>query len=431
MPITIGQVGHVMIGVIDSAMVGRVGPTPLAASALANGLFFIMMVIGIGISYAISPLVAISQGSGDKSGISKILHQSLMINLCTGLILSGITFFGAGLIKYMNQPSDVVAYAVPYFRIISLSIIPVMVFQTYRQFLEGLGIVRPAMLINIFANVFHAFFNWVLIFGKFGIPAMELNGAGIATIISRILMALIIVAFVLKSRNFEQYGVKTFITAPDIGIIKKILGVGIPTSIQYFFEVSAFSIAAVMVGWINTVSLAAHQIALNLASITYMVVLGLSSAGAIRVGRYYGEKNQTGIRRAGFTVLFIAVLFMLISGLIFVLFRNYLPHFYVRDPLTIEIAAGLLIIAAFFQIFDGLQAVGLGILRGLTDAKIPTIITFIAYWVVGLPVAYLLGFTAGFGVDGIWIGLLSGLATSAFLLTLRFNSKSLKIFRKP
>ena len=197
-----------------------------------------------------------------------------------------------------------------------------------------------------------------------------------------------------------------------------------PSGFQYFFEVGAFSFAVVMVGWLGSKPQAAHQIAINLASISFMAVLGISAAGSIRVGNAVGQKDINETRRAGFTASFLGASVMLFSGLIFIFFRKFLPTLYINDEAVVSIASSLLVIAALFQLSDGLQAVGIGILRGLTDVKIPTAITFIAYWVVGLPVGYLLGFTFHLGVQGVWIGLLSGLTTSAILLTLRFNSRS-------
>jgi len=283
------------------------------------------------------------------------------------------------------------------------------------------------MIIAILANLINAFANWVLIYGKLGFPALELDGAGWATFSSRVFMAVAIMTFVMKNKLFKQYDVSFHFRNINLPIVKKILSLGLPSGTQYFFEVGAFSLAVVMVGWLGTKQLAAHQIAINLASISFMVVLGISVAGSIRVGNAVGMKNITETRRAGFTASFLGASVMFCAGLIFILFRNYLPTLYVGDAVVISYASSLLIIAALFQLSDGVQAVGIGILRGLTDVKIPTAITFIAYWIVGLPVGYLLGFTLELGVQGVWIGLLLGLTTSAILLTLRFNSRSKQI----
>ena len=322
---------------------------------------------------------------------------------------------------------EVQLQAKSYMKIIGLSSVPLMLFQSYKQFIEGLSVMRPAMIISVLANIINAFANWVLIFGNLGFPALELNGAGWATFASRAFMAFALMGFVMSNKFFKQYDVSFHFRSINWPIIKKILSLGLPSGMQYFFEVGAFSFAVIMVGWLGTKQLAAHQIAINLASISFMAVLGISVAGSIRVGNAVGMKDIAETRRAGFTASLLGASVMLISGIIFILFRNFLPTLYVNDQEVISYASSLLIIAALFQISDGTQAVGIGILRGLTDVKIPTAITFIAYWIVGLPVGYLLAFTYKMGVQGVWYGLLIGLTTSAILLTLRFNSRSKRI----
>jgi MATE family multidrug resistance protein len=283
---------------------------------------------------------------------------------------------------------------------------------------------RPGMVISITANIINALVGWSLIYGKFGMPALGLNGAGIATFCSRMFMALSISLYIYYSPKFKDLNLSLGIKHIRISIIKKILALGLPSATQYFFEVGAFTFAAIMVGWLGTNQLAAHQIALNLASISFMCTLGISTAGSIRVSIGVGKKNITETRRAGFVAILLGEVLMAFFGLIFIVFRNNLPAFYIHDPVVISIASSLLIIAALFQIFDGTQAVGIGVLRGLTDVKVPTLVTFIAYWIIGLPVGYLLSFHYNLGVQGIWIGLMFGLITSAVLLTLRFNHKS-------
>jgi MATE family multidrug resistance protein len=280
------------------------------------------------------------------------------------------------------------------------------------------------MVVTIVANIVNAFVNWILIFGNLGFPQLELDGAGIATSASRIFMFIMIALYTNKSKRFTNYDLSFLIKKVEMTIVKKILRLGLPSGFQYFFEVGAFSFAVVMVGWLGTKPLAAHQIAINLASISFMAVTGISAAGGIRVGNAVGREDINETRRAGFSAIILGIIIMFSAGIIFITFRNFLPQLYVSDQEVIFIASSLLVIAAIFQIFDGTQAVGIGILRGLTDVKFPTIITFIAYWVISLPLGYLLGFTFNLGVRGIWIGLLIGLASSAIMLTLRFNYKS-------
>jgi len=423
-PVIIGQLGIIMMGVVDSLMVGRLGAAPLAAASLGNSLTFIVLIIGIGVSLAVTPLVAIAVGANKYEDCGVYFRQSLLVNSILSIIIAVLIYFGADLIQYFNQPYEVQHQAKSFMRIIGFSSIPLMFFQTYKQFIEGLSIMRPAMIIALLANIINAFGNWVLVFGNFGFPALGLDGSGWATFTSRVFMALSLMGFVMNNRFFKQYDVSFHFKNINWPIIKKILSLGLPSGFQYFFEVGAFSFAVLMVGWLGTNQQAAHQIAINLASISFMAVLGISAAGSIRVGNAVGQKDIAQTRRAGFTASLLGASIMFFSGLIFILFRNFLPTLYVNDQVVISYASSLLVIAALFQLSDGVQAVGIGILRGLTDVKIPTAITFIAYWIVGLPVGYLLGFTFELGVQGVWIGLLLGLTTSAILLTLRFNSRS-------
>ncbi|MFI5236665.1 MAG: MATE family efflux transporter [Ignavibacteriales bacterium] len=423
-PVVIGQLGIIMMGVVDSLMVGKLGAAPLAAASLGNGLAFIVLIIGIGVSLAVTPLVAIAVGANRFADCGVYFRQSLLVNSILSILIALVIYFSADLIQYFDQPTEVQVQAKFYMKIIGLSSVPLMLFQSYKQFIEGLSVMRPAMIISLIANLVNAFANWVLIYGNLGFPALELNGAGWATFASRIFMALALMGFVMNNKFFKQYDVSFHFKSINRPVIKKILSLGLPSGFQYFFEVGAFSFAVIMVGWLGTKQLAAHQIAINLASISFMAVLGISVAGSIRVGNAVGMKDIAETRRAGFTASLLGASIMLVSGIIFVLFRNILPLLYVNDQEVISYASSLLIIAALFQISDGTQAVGIGILRGLTDVKIPTAITFIAYWIVGLPIGYILGFNFELGVQGVWIGLLLGLTTSAILLTLRFNSRS-------
>jgi MATE family multidrug resistance protein len=423
-PVIIGQLGLIMMGVVDTLMVGELGADYLAAAALSNHIMILFLIVALGISMAVTPLVAISIGAGKSDEAQILFKQSLIVNFCFGTLVMILILVSSELIQFLDQPPIVVEYASSYTKILAISIIPWMIYQSYKQFIEGLSVTHPPMVVTIIANVVNAIVNWILIFGNLGFPRLNLDGAGIATSLSRIFMMFILILYVNKSNRFKHYDLKPVVKRIDLPKIKKILRLGLPSGFQYFFEVGAFSFAVVMVGWFGAKSLAAHQIAINLASISFMAVTGISAAGGIRVGNAVGKADITETRRAGFSAVILGVLFMFCAGVIFILFRNFLPSLYISDHEVILIASDLLVIAAIFQIFDGTQAVGIGILRGLTDVKFPTIITFIAYWVISLPIGYLLGFTFGFGVQGVWIGLLIGLASSAVMLSLRFNYKS-------
>jgi len=426
-PVIIGQLGIIMMGVVDSIMIGELGSIPLAASSLANSLIIIILIIAIGNAVAVTPLVAILVGSRRTEECRIYYQNSFLVNMIMAFLTFIIILIGSYYIDLINSDSQVVSYCKSYMQIIGLSIFPMMVFQTHKQFIEGLSIMRPAMIITIIANLVNVFTNWVLIFGNLGMPRLELDGAGWATFISRLFMATAIMIFVFRNKRFKVFNLNLGFNEINLATIKTILSVGIPSGFQYFFEVGAFSFAVVMIGWIGSNELAAHQIAISLASISFMGVLGISQAGSILVGNALGEKNILKVRKSGFYSIFLGMIWMFISGIIFISLKDYLPVIYIRDKAVIEIASKLLIIAALFQISDGVQAVGVGICRGLTDVKIPTVITFIAYWVISLPVGYLLGFYFNLGVEGVWYGLLLGLACSAIMLTARFNFMSKRL----
>ena len=426
-PVIIGQLGLIMMGVVDSIMVGRLGAVPLAAASLGNSLIFLILIIGIGSSIVISPLVAISVGAKKFSECGVYFRQSLLVNIMLSFVMILIIIIGINFISYLNQPSEVAELAIIYIVIVGFSAIPLMIYQTYKQFIEGLSVMKPAMIITLAANLINAFANWILIFGNLGFPKLGLAGAAWATFLSRGFMAILMMLYVMKNKRFDQYDVTFHFKGINFPVIKKILRLGLPSGFQYFFEVGAFSFAVIMIGWIGADELAAHQIAINLASISFMAILGISQAASIRVGNALGEKDIAKIRKVGFTAITLGAVIQSLSGIIFISFNHFLPQLYINDKTVISIASELLIIAALFQISDGTQGVGIGVLRGLTDVKGPTLITFIAYWVISLPVGYLLGFIFNLGVYGVWIGLLIGLTVSAVMLTLRFNYKSKRI----
>ena len=423
-PIVTGQLGQLMMSVVDNIMVGKVGAHALAAASIANAIFTLIMVVGFGLTMAVTPLTSIAFGAGKDEECGVVLRQGIIVNLFSGFLLCGVVLFLSQTIQYLNQPEEIVASAAVYMNVLGFSIIPMMIFQSYRQFAEGVNYLKPAMFIMLFANLVNVFANWIFIYGNLGVSPLGLTGAGIATISSRIFMAVTLMIVIMKSSKMKRFDPTLNYRKINFPMIRRLLTIGIPAGFQYFFEVGAFAASAIMVGWMGTMPLAAHQIALNLASISFMVAMGISSAGTIRVSNAVGRKDVVGTRVAGFCATFLCMVFMASAGLIFILFRFFLPALYLSDPAIIEISANLLIIVAFFQISDGTQAVGLGILRGITDMKIPTLITFAAYWLMGLPCGYLLAFKFNMGIYGIWYGLLISLTASATLMMLRFNAKS-------
>ena len=424
LPIIVGQLGQMLMSVVDNFMVGKIGAEALAASSIANALFTLIMVLGFGLSMAVTPITAISYGAGKEKECGEVLRQGLIINVGCGVLLCIITIAASEFIQYMNQPTEIVGPASLYMKVLGLSMIPLMVFQSYRQFAEGVSYLKPAMIITLFANLINVMANWVFIFGNLGAPELGLTGAGIATISSRTFMAVALVLVVVQSSKLKRFDPTLNYRKIDFAMIRRLLSIGIPAGFQYFFEVSAFAASSVMIGWIGTTELAAHQIAGNLAQISFMVAMGISAAGTIRVSNALGRKDVRGTRNAGFSATLLCTVFMATAGLIFIAFRFFLPSLYISDEAVINLSASLLIIVAFFQVSDGTQTVGIGILRGLTDMKIPTLITITAHWFIGLPCGYILGFTLNMGIFGIWYGLLISLTASAVLMMIRFHIKT-------
>ncbi|MEX2565217.1 MAG: MATE family efflux transporter [Cyclobacteriaceae bacterium] len=428
-PVMLSQLGQVMVGVADNVMVGRLGAEVLAAASLANSIFFLILMFGIGISMAITPMVAAADGEGKKGRIGRLLNNGFVINSITSLFLFFLILMISPGLHYLNQPSEVVVLAIPYLLIITFSLLPFMFFQTFKQFMEGLSQTKQAMYITVVFNLINIGLNWLLIYGNWGFPALGLNGAGWATLISRLLMGLAIYIYVKKSKRYVKYFYGLSFKNIYKPIILKMLRIGIPTGMQFVFEVGAFSTAAIFMGWIGVNALASHQIAINLASISYMMASGLSAAAMVRVGNQLGKRDIPKLRQVGFSIFGMVMAFMLIFAIVFIAFRNYLPLIYINDLEVVEMAASLLVIAGFFQLSDGLQVVGLGALRGLSDVKVPTLVTLVAYWVIGLPLGYILAFWFGFNELGIWIGLLTGLTLTAILLIYRFHAISLRLMK--
>lgn len=429
-PVMLSQLGQVLVGVADSMMVGRLGAEPLAAASLANSIFFVVLMFGIGVSMAITPLVAMADGKHNPKRISRLFNHGFTINWIVGTMLFLLIVLGSPLLYHLNQPEEVVVLAIPYLAIITFSLLPFMIFQTFKQFAEGLSQTKQAMYITLVCNAVNVFLNWIFIYGNLGIPAMGLNGAGWATLISRVLMALIIGYYIMKSKRYGIFNLSFKVKKLSFPMVSKMLKIGVPTGFQFIFEVGAFSSAAIMMGWIGVTALAAHQIAINLASISYMMASGLSTAAMVRVGNQLGRKDIPTLREAGFTSFVMVAMFMSITAVIFVLFREFLPSLYIDDMEVIQMSASLLVIAALFQLSDGIQVVGLGALRGMADVRVPTLVTLVAYWVIGLPLGYVFAFVMGMQEVGIWYGLLIGLTITGIMLLYRFHSLSAKLLRK-
>lgn len=426
-PVVISQLGHIMVGVVDTAMVGQIGTVEQAAVALSNSLYTLVLVFGLGVAYGITPLVAAADSSKDHQLNASLLKHSIVINTLLGILLFVVLFLASPVLNLFNQKQQVVDLAIPFLNVMMLGMIPLCFFSAFKQFTEGLSFTRMAMVITISSNLLNILLNYLMIFGHWGFPKMGLMGSCWASFIARVAMALTMFLYVYYNKTFKIYWDGFSLRNLSKELSKKILNIGIPSGLQWVFEVGAFAFAVIMIGWISPDAQAAHQIALSIAASTYMMASGLSAAASVRVGNQLGLQSREGVRTAGFSAFAMVFVFMGTMAILFILLQHYLPTLFSKETNVISIASKLLVVAAFFQLSDGIQVVGLGALRGVKDVKIPTIITLIAYWVIGLPMSYVLGFKAGLGVQGIWYGLSLGLTFAAVFLLWRFNYVSKRI----
>jgi MATE family multidrug resistance protein len=430
-PVMLSQLGHVMMGVADNVMVGHLGATELAAAGLGNVAFNVFMLFGIGVSYAITPLVAEANGEKNDNRIAAILRHGLAVCIGTSFVLCAVVYYGKNILYHINQPPEVVTLSIPYLSIITFSLIPMMIFQSFRQFSEGLSNTWTPMVIVLASNFVNIGLNYLLIYGFWTIPPLGLNGAGIATFISRVVMALSIAIYIYNASFFKKFRAAFSLKNYSSKLFGKLLNLGIPAGAQFIFEVAAFDFSLVMMGWLGTQALAAHQIGINLATISYMTTSGLAAAATIRISNELGRGDIVQLRRVAFVLIGMALGLMAMWAIIFIAGHQLLPLLYIDDPAVIAIAGSLIVIAGFFQLSDGLQVVCIGALRGLQDVKVPSMLIFVSYWVIGLPLGYWLGFKAGMGPNGIWMGLLIGLTLTASAMLIRFNRLSKKLLSKP
>lgn len=422
-PVIFSQIGQVTVNLTDNMMVGHVGTTELAAASFAINVFYIGMLFGLGITMGLTPLVGQSFNAQKPELVSGWLKNGMLVHsvstILLALVMSSVVFF----MGHMGQRPEVVKAAIPYYLLMVASLIPMLMFFSIKQFFEGIGNTKIAMVITIIANLVNIGLNYILIFGKLGSPALGLNGSGIATLIARLMMPFLFILIVLKMPAFKVYFDTALKAHFDFAKMKRMMSVGLSIGMQMVIEILAFSFGAIMLGWISKEGLAGHQVAIGMASMTYMISFGMASGTTIRVSHAFGERDRNELKRILFASLHLVIAFMSIMGILFIVLRNYLPLLFTSDPKVVAIAASLLIVGAFFQIFDGMQVVLLGALRGMADVRIPMFIAFFSYIVVSLPVSYLFAFILHFGYPGVWVGFVFGLSTAAVLFGLRLKTQ--------
>jgi MATE family multidrug resistance protein len=437
-PVILGMLGHTITGIVDNIMVGKLGAAELAAASLGNSMVFIAMSVGIGFSTAITPIVAQGDAEKDTDKVRSVFHHGLFMCTVLGVLLFAVVWLAKPLMVLMGQPEDVVELAGPYVDWVAFSLLPMVIFQGYKQFADGLSLTKYSMYAVIVSNIINIVVNYLLIYGVWFFPELGIVGAALGTVASRIFLVIYMHYILSRNEKLKPYFTGFSFSNIKQSMLKKITSLGVPSSMQMLFEVALFTAAIWLSGLLGKSAQAANQIALSLASLTFMFAMGLSVASMIRVGNQKGLQDYKKLQLVARSIFLLAIILEIVFALLFVALHQYLPYLFLNmddaallteNAEVIKIAATLLIVAAVFQISDGIQVVVLGALRGLQDVKIPTIITFVAYWVIGFPISYYLGIHTDLKATGIWIGLLAGLTAAAIFLYLRFDHLTKKMMR--
>ena len=425
-PVIGSQLGQMSMGFVDTVMVGRLGVEALAGVALGNTIFFVLLIVTMGVVLAVSPMVSQAHGSDDPDSIERSVREGLRMGLVLAVIPFTILWNIKPLLLWMGQVPETVELTSVYLRAIAWGLLPFLWFAAIRSLVEGVSRPLPVTLITFVALGLNALANYVLMFGKWGFPELGLEGTGWASTIVYWMMFITIAIYSRVSPDFRKYKIFSGLGKMDISTFKEVFKVGWPIGISHGIEAGLFSITALTMGLLGTISLAAHQVAIQCAAYTFMVPMGIGIAASVRVGQFVGMEDHGSAQRAGYVALWLATIFMSCAAILFWVFPKVLIGLYIDTGLAenlevVELAIVLLSIAAVFQVFDGIQVAALGALRGLKDTRIPMIIGFISYWLIGLSVGMSLAFYFEKGAVGLWWGLVLGLAAASVLLTMRFR----------
>ena len=423
-PITAGHVSQMLLGVADTVMIGRVGVVELAAAALTNTLVHFVFIVGIGLLSSVSVLVSHAYGAGDRLEAAEVLRRGMALALGSGLLICASLWGSLPLLGLLGQPDDVVAATGPYLGLIALTMPAMMTIVCLRNYSEAQNTPWPAFWSGIAAVFLNIFLNWVLIYGNLGAPALGLVGAGIATLLARLFNVAVLYWWLRYDPRFHDTWPMRWLAPIPWRHVSTMLKLGFPVGLQLLMEVGAFSVTTLFMGWIGIAQMAAHQIAITCAGTTFMFPLGISLAVAIRVGHVIGAGEPHRARSVGYGALGFAILLSAVFTTGFILFSTPLAGLFTLDQATLLLASKLIVVAGFFQLFDGTQVVAAGALRGCKDVRIPAWIIFAAYWILAIPAGCLLAFQMDAGAVGLWVGLAGGLAFAAIGLTLRFHRQT-------
>jgi MATE family multidrug resistance protein len=426
-PVVLSELGWVAMGIVDTIMVGRLGPAAIGAVALGNAVYYTPALFGIGILLGLDTLVAQAFGRKDHDECHRWLAQGVYLACIATPPLMLLIFLASFGFAPFGITSEVAAPAAVYLRILNWGTLPLLLYAGTRRYLQGVGDVRVITLTYIAANLINWFANWVLIYGKLGFPALGVSGSAISTLTARIFMAAAMLGFAWRYERKRGHPLFRHWAGPHLARIRELARLGVPAAGQIVLEVGAWNLATLSAGWLTPVALATHQIALNYASLTYMVPLGISAAAAVSVGHAVGAGDPARARRAGWLALGLGTSFMLLAAVVFLVAPGPLIALYTRDPQVMAVGPSLLGLAAAFQIFDGIQTVSTGALRGLGETRVPMLANLVGYWVLGLPLGLSLCFLLHWGIYGLWIGLLLALFIIAATLLARWQRDSARL----
>lgn len=431
LPVVLTQLGQILTQVADNVMVGRYGgddPVPLAAVSFGGSVFFILFIAAIGVALGMTPLVGELFAQGDRRRSASLLQNGIIFYTLLGLGISVIQFAAAPLLYHLGQPADVVDMAIPYYRMLAYSMPFIMLFFAFKQFLEGVGNTKVEMVVTIAVNLLNIGFNWVFIYGRFGIAEMGAEGAGLGTLLSRMIAPALMIGYFYSRHRYRIYLTGFSLRNYSWTTVRNLLHMGLPISLQMFLEASAFVGTGIMMGWLGKEAMSANQIAITLGNCAFMIVLSIGAATTIRISHCYGARNIGELSLAAKASYHLVLAWNTLAAIVFISLRHYIPTLFTTNAEVIAITAELMFFAALYQLSDGIQNVSVGILRGIQDVKIIMPIAFVSYWLLNLPVGYLFGFTLKMGPSGLFLGFSFGLSMAALLLILRIRRSVRRLY---
>ncbi len=430
LPVILTQLGQIFTQFVDNVMVGQYGgdnPTPLAAASFGGVVFFILFIASIGVALGMTPLIGELFTQKRHRESAQLLQNGILFYTLLGILVAGVQYLIIPLMYRMGQPVEVVDAAIPYYKMLIYSLPFIMLFFSFKQFLEGVGNTKAETVVTILSNISNCLFNWLFIYGNLGCPEMGVEGAGFGTLLARVVSPVLVISYFLWNKTFRSYLNEFTWSDFSLSTIGRLLRMGIPISFQMFLEASAFVGTSIMMGWLGTQAISANQIAGTLGNCSFMIILSLGAATTIRISHAYGRRDVDEVALAGKASYHLVLMWCALCAVLYISLRHIIPLLFTSNAEVIAIASDLMFFIAMYQLSDGLQNASVSILRGLQDVKIIIPIAFLSYWVLNLPVGYFFGFVLGMGPSGLFLGFTFGLSSAAVLMILRIRRRMRKL----